>query len=99
MDKVKGAIFNMIAPMIEDAVVLDLFAGSGSLGIEALSRGASRAVFVDKNRQSAQALLTALKAAGKVIIETEPQYKNADFPKETAEAIADGILKYVQYKK
>ena len=52
MDKVKGAIFNMIAPMIEDAVVLDLFAGSGSLGIEALSRGASRAVFVDKNRQS-----------------------------------------------
>lgn len=52
MDKVKGAIFNIIAPRIEDAVVLDIFAGSGSLGIEALSRGAKQAVFVDKNRQS-----------------------------------------------
>ena len=52
MDKVKGAIFNMIAPKIPDAKVLDLFAGSGSLGIEALSRGAKIAVFVDRNKQS-----------------------------------------------
>lgn len=52
MDKVKGAIFNMIAPRIQDADVLDLFAGSGSLGIEALSRGAKLSVFVDSNKQS-----------------------------------------------
>lgn len=52
MDKVKGAIFNMIAPNICDSCVLDLFAGSGALGIEALSRGAQRAVFVDKSRDS-----------------------------------------------
>ena len=52
MDKVKGAIFNMIAERLGDALVLDLFAGSGSLGIEALSRGASKAIFVDKNKQS-----------------------------------------------
>ncbi|MBP5426727.1 MAG: 16S rRNA (guanine(966)-N(2))-methyltransferase RsmD [Clostridiales bacterium] len=52
MDKVKGAIFNMIAPYMYDASVLDLFAGSGALGIEALSRGAKNAVFVDKSRSS-----------------------------------------------
>ena len=52
MDKVKGAIFNIIAPRIEGAAVLDLFSGSGSLGIEALSRGANSAVFVDKSRKS-----------------------------------------------
>lgn len=52
MDKVKGAIFNMIAPNVCDSCVLDLFAGSGALGIEALSRGAQSAVFVDKSRES-----------------------------------------------
>jgi len=53
-DKVKGSIFNIIAPIISDKEVLDLFAGTGSLGIEALSRGARRAVFVDKSRECHQ---------------------------------------------
>src|SRR6195256_1374432 len=44
---VKQAIFNMVGPNIEDADVLDLFAGSGALGIEALSRGAAAVTFVD----------------------------------------------------
>ncbi len=51
-DKVKGAVFNSIQFDIEGRKVLDLFAGSGSLGIEALSRGAEKAVFVDLNRQA-----------------------------------------------
>ncbi|MBR5497269.1 MAG: 16S rRNA (guanine(966)-N(2))-methyltransferase RsmD [Clostridia bacterium] len=51
-DKVKGAVFNSIQFDIEGRTVLDLFAGSGSLGIEALSRGAAKAVFVDLNRQA-----------------------------------------------
>lgn len=51
-DMVKESIFNMIAPDIVDAVVIDLFCGSGNLGIEALSRGASRAYFIDKSRSS-----------------------------------------------
>jgi 16S rRNA (guanine966-N2)-methyltransferase len=46
-DRVREAIFSMLADQVPDAVVLDLFAGSGALGIEALSRGASEAVFVD----------------------------------------------------
>lgn len=49
-DQVRGALFNSLAAAgaVEQAVTLDLFAGSGSLGLEALSRGAARAVFVDK---------------------------------------------------
>ncbi|MBN1965446.1 MAG: 16S rRNA (guanine(966)-N(2))-methyltransferase RsmD [Anaerolineae bacterium] len=50
MDRVKEALFNILSPAIEDAAWLDLFAGTGSVGIEALSRGAARVVFVDSAR-------------------------------------------------
>lgn len=55
-DQVKEAMFNIIQFDVEGRKVLDLFAGTGQLGIEALSRGASRAVFVD-HRQDAAALV------------------------------------------
>lgn len=48
-DKVKGAIFNMIGPYFDGGAALDLFSGSGSLGIEAVSRGMEQAVLVEKN--------------------------------------------------
>ena len=48
LDRVKEAMFNKIQFQIQDAVVLDLFAGTGALGIEALSRGAKEVVFCDK---------------------------------------------------
>ena len=51
-DKVKESIFSMIAAYIEDAVVIDLFSGTGNLGLEALSRGACRCYFGDKARES-----------------------------------------------
>jgi len=51
-DKVKGAIFNMIQFSVFEGTVLDLFCGSGALGIEALSRGASCATFVDGSPRS-----------------------------------------------
>lgn len=51
-DKVKEAVFSAVQFDIEDAVVLDLFAGSGQMGIEALSRGAKRAVFVDSSARA-----------------------------------------------
>lgn len=47
-DKVRGAIFNILAPYVEGALVLDLYAGTGALGIEALSRGAARCDFVER---------------------------------------------------
>lgn len=52
MDKVKESMFNIIGMKVYDAVVLDLFAGSGGLGIEALSRGAKKAYFNDHNYNS-----------------------------------------------
>ncbi len=52
LDRVKESVFNMIAFDIPDTCVLDLFSGSGSLGIEALSRGAKECTFVDKSAQS-----------------------------------------------
>lgn len=52
LDRVKESLFNIIQGRIKDSVVLDLFAGSGALGIEALSRGAKRAYFCDKNSQA-----------------------------------------------
>ena len=54
MDRVKAAIFSSLGDSVASARVLDLFAGSGALGIEALSRGASSAVFVEEDRQSAE---------------------------------------------
>jgi 16S rRNA (guanine966-N2)-methyltransferase len=54
MDRVKAAIFSSLGDVVIGARVLDLFAGSGALGIEALSRGASSAVFVEEHAQSAE---------------------------------------------
>src|SRR5260221_10662088 len=61
MDKVRSAIFSSLGDAVPGARVLDLFAGSGSLGIEALSRGAESAVFVDDARHSAECILRNLR--------------------------------------
>jgi 16S rRNA (guanine966-N2)-methyltransferase len=53
-DKVKEAIFNMVGPYFYGGLGLDLFAGSGSLGIEAISRGLDKVIFVDKDKQALQ---------------------------------------------
>ena len=52
LDRVKEALFNILQDKLKDSVVLDLFAGSGALGIEALSRGAKKAYFCDKNPEA-----------------------------------------------
>lgn len=51
-DKVKEALFSIISPYIMDSVCLDLFAGTGNLGLEALSRGAAKCYFSDNSRPS-----------------------------------------------
>ena len=50
LDRVKEPLFNILNFDLENAVVLDLFAGSGALGLEAISRGAKKAIFCEKNR-------------------------------------------------
>ena len=64
MDRAKEGIFSSLAAEVEDAVVLDLFAGSGSLGLEALSRGARSVVFVEWRRQAVRVLEANIAAVG-----------------------------------
>lgn len=63
-DKVKEGIFNIIQFDIPEANVLDLFAGSGQLGIEAISRGAKHCCFVDASKRSLDVVKENLKACG-----------------------------------
>jgi 16S rRNA (guanine966-N2)-methyltransferase len=65
-DKVRQAVFNSLdsAGLIDGASVVDLFAGSGALGIEALSRGAAKCVFVERDRAALQALRANVAALG-----------------------------------
>ncbi|MGE4215297.1 MAG: 16S rRNA (guanine(966)-N(2))-methyltransferase RsmD [Anaerotignaceae bacterium] len=55
-DRIKETLFNIIAPDIYGCEFLDLFSGSGSIGIEALSRGAKKAVFVDNEKKALEAI-------------------------------------------
>ncbi len=63
-DKVKESVFNIIQFNIEGRRFLDLFAGSGQMGIEALSRGAKQAVFIDKSSRSLRVIRNNIAAAG-----------------------------------
>lgn len=72
-DRVKESIYNIIGPYFDGEIVLDLFAGSGNLGIEALSRGAKRAVFIDKSGTAIQVMRKNLQHAQ--LIEQAEIYK------------------------
>ena len=63
-DRVREALFSILAERVEGARVLDLFAGSGALGIEALSRGAAAATFVDSAPAAIRAVRANLEALG-----------------------------------
>ncbi len=82
-DRVKGSIFNLLGKEVEGKVVLDLFAGTGNLGIEALSRGATRVIFVERSRQ-------ALRTIKKNLLQCGFSDRVEIIPKEVGRAI--GIL-------
>ena len=63
-DRVKESVFSILGEKVRDAKVLDLFAGSGNLGIEALSRGASECTFVDNNRVPIEVIKKNLTSLG-----------------------------------
>lgn len=63
-DRVKEAIFSMIAGYIPDAQVLDMFAGSGALSFEMISRGAAHAVLTDKDKRSVEVIKRNIEALG-----------------------------------
>ncbi|MFO7609829.1 MAG: RsmD family RNA methyltransferase, partial [Candidatus Krumholzibacteriia bacterium] len=63
-DRVKEAVFNILGDRVAAATVLDLCSGAGGLGLEALSRGAARAVFVDSDRAALAAVRANAEACG-----------------------------------
>ena len=63
-DRLRETLFNVLAPRITGARVLDVFAGTGALGFEAMSRGASHVVFVDADRRATAAIAHTAKAWG-----------------------------------
>ncbi len=63
-DKLRETLFNILAPRVEGARVLDGFAGTGALGIEALSRGAARVTFVDRDRRAVALVAENLRRCG-----------------------------------
>ena len=72
-DRVREAAFNLIGP-VDDMAVLDLFAGSGAMGLEALSRGAKKAVFVESDREAQRAIernLEKLELIGARIVKSD----------------------------
>lgn len=75
-DKVKEAVFQMIGPYFSGGLCLDLFAGSGALGIEAISRGMDYAVFIDKERQAIKTIETNIETLN-IVDQTEVQKKDA----------------------
>ena len=56
-DRVKEAVFNIIREKIEDSNILDIFAGTGSMGFEALSRGSNKTVFIERDIRAAQIIV------------------------------------------
>lgn len=73
-DIVKQAIFNKLHEQVKDGFVLDLFCGTGALGIEAISRGAKEVIFVDKDKRSVNLTKTNLKN-----LNIDAKVVNADF--------------------
>ena len=61
-DILRQALFNVLGPRIQGAFVLDLFAGTGAVGLEALSRGAAKAIFVENDRRAVESLRANLAA-------------------------------------
>lgn len=63
-DRLRETLFNVLATRIPDCVFMDLYAGTGAVGIEALSRGARRAIFVEKNRVAMEVIHENLSSLG-----------------------------------
>lgn len=75
-DRIKETLFNILQPHVEGCVFLDLFSGSGGIGIEALSRGAKKAYFVEHNREAAKLIRENLEftrlSQGAVVLDNFP---------------------------
>lgn len=98
LDRVKVPLFDIIRPHLPDARVLDLFGGTGAIGIEALSQGAQHCVFLDTN---AKAVATIQKNLGATRLEKQAEVRHTDafiYLKNTSKAFDLIFVAPPQYK-
>lgn len=88
LDKVREAVFNILGQYFDGGVALDLFAGSGALGIEAVSRGINKCIFVDVNIEAIKVIKENLKSLG---------IESSEVIKGDALKALDGVLKNYQF--
>jgi 16S rRNA (guanine966-N2)-methyltransferase len=93
-DRVKQTLFDILAPRIVGSRFLDLFAGAGGIGLEALSRGAARVVFIDSDRSAIEAIQENLEA---VSPRAEKQILRQDVPTAIAELGDSGVRFDIAY--
>ena len=102
-EKVREAVFSMIMQWLPDAEVLDLFAGSGAMGLEALSRGAARCTFVELNRQNQKVLISNISncGAGKeaVVIAKDFEVALIDISEKNEKPVFDIVILDPPYEK
>ena len=88
LDKVREAVFNILGQYFDGGVALDLFAGSGALGIEAVSRGIDKCIFVDVNIEAIKVIKENLKSLG---------IESSEVIKGDALKALDGVLRSYQF--
>ncbi|MBI4557278.1 MAG: 16S rRNA (guanine(966)-N(2))-methyltransferase RsmD [Candidatus Hydrogenedentes bacterium] len=94
LDRARESLFNILAPRLPSARFLDLFAGTGANGIEALSRGAAKAVFVDNSPQALQVIarnLIATQLSQKAVV------KWLHLPRELSRVEEDGLPYHIVF--
>lgn len=89
-DKVRGAMFNMIGPYFDGGRVLDLYAGSGALSIEAISRGMAQAVLVERDRQAQQIIQQNI-----AMTKEEGKFQLLKMDAHQALSVVDGVFDVV----
>ena len=91
-DRLKEALFSSLGATVEGAEVLDLYAGTGALGIEALSRGAARATFVDQDSRAVGSIRANLEATGLEEMAEVVTASAAQFAARRSEAVFNIVL-------
>ncbi len=95
-DRLRETLFNVLAPRIQDATFLDLYAGTGAVGIEAISRGAARAILIESNRAALSVIRDNLRSLG---IESRAEVRQGSAARVIPMLAADIVFLDPPYEK
>jgi 16S rRNA (guanine(966)-N(2))-methyltransferase RsmD len=103
-ERVREAVFNLVGPSIKGTLAVDLFAGTGALGLEALSRGAAQALFIERHRPTAKTLLENISVLGvgedSQVVQSDTFFWARDLPdclRENADKGSSAALPWVVF--